>query len=188
MAHPANIDTVPLGGAQPEKIMQRMPQTATWLACMSPSQRYLFALKHTGEIIRGATVTKVPYTHAWFRGLINVRGQLHGVIDLPDFLAVHRGASPPAAVGPRRPTNQESACILTLGATLGLHCGLVVGQLEGLRSAGDFQSIANQPDKYGPLISGVYRDGSDSPWLEINLVDLVASALTRSISLEQASL
>lgn len=147
---------------------------AKWLACIAPQHRYLFALEHTGEVIRGATITKLPFTHAWFCGLISVRGKLHGVIDLPGFLATHQADRP----------QEVSGCIVTLGAALGLPCGLVVGKLEGLRSPGDFQRVSSRLVDHSPLISGVYRDPGDSQWLEVNLIDLVASAMERSISLE----
>ena len=157
---------------------------AKWLACMAPQHRYLFALEHTGEVIRGATITKLPFTHAWFCGLISVRGKLHGVIDLPGFLATHQGDMPQESSGLEHPVHEVSGCIVTLGAVLGLPCGLVVGKLEGLRSPGDFQRVASRLGDHGPLISGIYRDPADRQWLEVNLIDLVASAMARSISLE----
>jgi twitching motility protein PilI len=157
---------------------------AKWLACISPHHRYLFALEHTGEVIRGAAITKLPFTHAWFCGLISVRGKLHGVIDLTGFLATHQGDMPQESTGLERPVHEASSCIVTLGAALGLPCGLVVGKLEGLRSPGDFQRVSSRPVDHSALISGIYRDPSDSQWLEVNLIDFVASAMARSISLE----
>ena len=167
------------------------PQTqsaAKWLACIAPRHRYLFALEQTGEVIRAATVTKVPFTHAWFCGLVSVRGELHGVIDLPDFLALHQGDMPQENSGVRRPLDAASGCILTLGAALGLPCGLVVGELEGLRSPGDFQRVSSGAENHSPLISGIYRDAANQHWLEVNLMEVVASAMARSISLEPALL
>jgi len=157
---------------------------AKWLACISPRHRYLFALEHTGEVIRGAVVTKVPFTQAWFCGLISVRGKLHGVIDLPDFLAMHQGGiqHEPSRLG--RTMDAEGGCILTLGIGLGLPCGLLVGKLEGLRTSADFRSDWPSADKRAPLINGTYRDSNDGQWLEVNLIDLVQSAMAQPISLE----
>ena len=168
-------------GIQPAK------PAARWLACVSPQNRYLFTLDHTGEIIREATVTKVPFTQPWFCGLISLRGKLHGVIDLPDFLATSRGVTPEESSALRRPVAEQSGCILTLSASLGMLCGLAVGQLEGLRSAEDFDPFPASATHCGPLINGIYRDHSGSQWLEVNLADLVISLKRHSISVAQAS-
>jgi twitching motility protein PilI len=168
-------------GIQPAK------PAAKWLACVSPQNRYLFSLDQTGEIIRDATVTKVPFTQPWFCGLISLRGKLHGVIDLPEFLATSRGAIPEESGGLRRQMDEQSGCILTLGASLGMLCGLAVGQLEGLRSAEDFDHFSASATHCGPLINGIYQDHSGSQWLEVNLADLVISLKGHSISVAQAS-
>jgi twitching motility protein PilI len=174
--------------AQAAHGIQPAQPAARWLACVSPQNRYLFVLDHTGEIIRGATVTKVPFTQPWFCGLISLRGKLHGVIDLPDFLVISRGAISEESTGLRRQMDEQSGCILTLGPSLGMLCGLVVGKLEGLRSAGDFDPVPASAAHCGPLINGIYRDRNGSQWLEVNLADLVTSLKRHSISLAQASL
>ena len=174
--------------SQAEQNMQPSQPAAKWLACISPQNRYLFNLDQTGEIIRGAAVTKVPFTQPWFCGLISLRGKLHGVIDLPDFLALSRGAIPEESSGLRRQVDEQSSCILTLGTSLGMLCGLVVGRLEGLRNAEDFDHVPVSATHRGPLINGIYRDRSGSQWLEVNLVHLVSSLKGHSISMAQGSL
>ena len=174
--------------AQAAQDLQPAQPTAKWLACISPQNRYLFTLDHTGEIIRGANVTKVPFTQPWFCGLISLRGKLHGVIDLPEFLAISRGAIAEEASGLRRQVDEHNVCILTLGASLGMLCGLVVGKLEGLRNAEDFDHAPGSATHCGPLINGIYRDRSGSQWLEVNLADLVNALKRHSISMARASL
>lgn len=186
MDHPARNDGAQRHDAQTPDGTPQTQSAAKWLACIAPRHRYLFALEQTGELIRASAVTKVPFTHPWFCGLVSVRGNLHGVIDLPDFLALHRGDIPQKTSTVRRPLDSDSGCILTLGAALGLPCGLVVGELEGLRSPGDFQRVSSGAGDYGRLISGTYRDAADKHWLEVNLMEVVASAMARSISLEPA--
>jgi twitching motility protein PilI len=175
------------GDVQTAQVAQQTQPVTKWLACISPQNRYLFPMDHTGEILRGATVTRVPFTQSWFCGLISLRGKLHGVIDLPEFLAISRGEVAEEFSGLRRQVDDQSGCILTLSALLGMKCGLVVGKLEGLRSSDDFQRVATSDADCGPLISGIYRDLSGSHWLEVNLIDLVASYKTRSISIAETS-
>lgn len=174
--------------AQAAQDVQQTQAASKWLACISPQNRYLFTMDHTGEILRGTTVTRVPFTHSWFCGLISLRGKLHGVIDLAEFLAISRGEIAEELRGLRRQVDDQSGCILTLSPSLGMPCGLVVGKLEGLRGPDDFQSQATSMPDCGPLISGIYRDLSGGHWLEVNLIDLVASYKTRSISIAEALL
>lgn len=188
MAHYVSNTETQTQGAQAALGIQPAQPTAKWLACISPQNRYLFTLDHTGEIIRGATVTKVPFTQPWFCGLISLRGKLHGVIDLPYFLAISGGATPEEYIGLRRPVDEQGGCVLTLGASLGMLCGLVVGRLEGLRNAEDFDHVPVSAAHRGPLINDIYRDRSGSQWLEVNLADLVISLKRHSISVAQASL
>ena len=174
--------------SQAEQNMQPSQPAAKWLACISPQNRYLFNLDQTGEIIRGAPLTKVPFTQPWFCGLISLRGKLHGVIDLHDFLVASRGAIPSDSGSLRRQVDEQGVCILTLGASLEMLCGLVVGNLEGLRNAEDFDHVPASAAQFGPLIKCIYRDRSGSRWLEVNLADLVTSLKKHSISMVQASL
>jgi len=174
--------------AQAAQDIQPAQPTAKWLACISPKNRDLLTLDHTGEIIRGAPLTKVPFTQPWFCGLISLRGKLHAVIDLPDFLATSRGETPKEPIGLRRQTDEQGSCILTLGVSLGMQCGLVVGRLEGLRNPEDFDHVPVSAAHRGPLINGIYRDRNGSQWREVNLADLVSSLKRHSISMARASL
>jgi len=188
MAQHINNTQTQARDAQSAQAVPQAQATAKWLACISPQNRYIFTLDHTGEIIQGATVTKVPFTQPWFCGLISLRGKLHGVIDLPDFLALSRGTPPEESSGLRLQVDEQSGCILTLGTSLGMLCGLVVGKLEGLRNAEDFDHVPVSAAHRGPLINGIYRDRSGSQWLEVNLVHLVSSLKGHSISMAQGSL
>jgi twitching motility protein PilI len=61
---------------------------SSWLAVESGGSFYLLPLAQSGEIFPWVTVQPVPYTQGWFLGVANLRGGLHGVIDLAVFLGL----------------------------------------------------------------------------------------------------
>src|SRR5256885_15808199 len=60
----------------------------SWLAVECSSRGFLFPLKEAGEIFALSPIVAVPHSHAWFLGVSNLRGHLHGVVDLAGFLGV----------------------------------------------------------------------------------------------------
>ena len=52
---------------------------------------WLIDLADSGEILPPPPFVPVPLTRPWFRGLANVRGTLHGVVDFAQ--AIHSSAS-----------------------------------------------------------------------------------------------
>lgn len=102
----------------------------------------------------------MPLTRRWYNGLVNVRGTLHGMVDLADFCGY--------GVTPR---NSESALLLC-GQRHGLNAGLLVRRVVGLRNAQDFSAVAGaRPDK--PWISGIVADHEGREYREISVVALV---------------
>jgi twitching motility protein PilI len=71
-----------------ERLAQRLTAaktealTAAWLAIEAGGQRHLLPLVQSGEIFPWSSVQPVPYTKPWYLGVANLRGGLHGVIDL----------------------------------------------------------------------------------------------------------
>ena len=60
---------------------------ASWLAVESGERHFLLPLAQSGEISAWAGVQPIPYTQPWFLGVANLRGGLHGVVDLAAFIA-----------------------------------------------------------------------------------------------------
>ena len=86
----------------------------------------LFPLEQAGEIFTSGRVMPVPHTQAWFAGVANLRGGLHGVVDLAVFLGLRaRGAHEHGAEGAR---------LVALNPSLGVNCALLVDRLAGLRT------------------------------------------------------
>jgi purine-binding chemotaxis protein CheW len=64
--------------------METIPESdqAQYLTFLIGSEEYAVALLRIREIIEYDTVTRVPSTPAWIRGVINVRGSVVPVVDL----------------------------------------------------------------------------------------------------------
>lgn len=136
--------------------------SVTWLAVRSGGANYLLPLGQAGEIMPLSPVQVVPYSKPWFKGVLNVRGNLLGVVDLSEFIA--------ASGGPRRVgTPPQDASVVTLNAQLEVNCALRVDGLSGLRGADAFAGSeapgADAPGFFGPC----YFDSEGGRWQEINL-------------------
>ena len=58
----------------------------SWLAVECRGHGLLLPLEQAGEIFPPAALMPVPHTRPWFIGVANLRGGLHGVVDLARFL------------------------------------------------------------------------------------------------------
>src|SRR5678809_1109622 len=70
------------------------PLAQSWLAVECSSRGFLFPLREAGEIFPLTPMVPVPHSHRWFLGVANLRGHLHGVVDLSRFLGVSLAYSP----------------------------------------------------------------------------------------------
>ena len=69
---------------------------SSWLAVECGGQGLLFPLAQAGEIFSLVPLVPVPHTQEWFAGVANLRGGLHGVVDLSAFLDIKRPPLPEA--------------------------------------------------------------------------------------------
>lgn len=137
-------------------------RSARWLALESAGQGFLVALPTAGEIFPLAGLLPVPHTQPWFAGVANLRGGLHGVVDVAAFLGLRPTLQAPDAV-------REHAQLLALNTNLGSHCALLVEKLAGLR--GTEQMTAEPPPAgHRPSFAGPrWRDADGRVWQEIDL-------------------
>ena len=76
------------------RLAQRLQQartevrTASWLAVECAGVGLLMPLPGAGEIFSVGPWLPVPHTQPWFMGVANLRGGLHGVVDLAAFLGL----------------------------------------------------------------------------------------------------
>jgi len=149
-----------------ERLQAARTQTRgrSWLAVESAARGFLFPLKEAGEIFAMAPLVPVPHTHRWFLGVSNLRGHLHGVVDLAGFLGVKPADAPQPG--------QQQAQLVGFNHALDLNCVLLVDKLAGLRSE---EQLQREPDDSTPKPSFVgarYRDASGRAWQELNLAAL----------------
>jgi twitching motility protein PilI len=126
----------------------------------------LFPLQQAGEIFSLVPLQPVPHTRNWFAGVANLRGGLHGVVDLGAFLGMS-GRSTAAAEGTR-----DQARLIALNPSIGLNCALLVDRLAGLRSA---EQLATEEADAGPkpaFAGARLRDREGRSWQEILLSSL----------------
>lgn len=146
---------------------QTTAQRAAWLAVECEGHGLLFPLATAGEIFQVPPLLPVPHTRPWFVGVANLRGGLHGVVDLGAFLGL-RGPHP--AGEPWR----EQARVLALNPGLGSHSALLVDRLAGLRRQDQLHA---EPPEAGPrpaFAGGLWRDGAGRRWQELDLAALAA--------------
>lgn len=150
--------------------------SASWLAVKAGGANYLFPLAQSGEIFPLANIQHVPYSRPWFRGVVNLRGGLYGVVDLAGFIT-DGGAGPAGA----EPVLAESS-VVTLNTALDVNCALMVDGLAGLRHieafSGSVAPAEDAPTYFGPC----YTDLAGEPWQEINLRALSQLSQFLSIS------
>ena len=138
----------------------------SWLAVEIAGHGFLLPLDQSGEIFPLATIHPVPHSAEWFLGVANLRGQLHGVVDLAGFLGLPRAAS--------IDTGRDGARLIAFNPGLEANCALLVERLAGLRQADQLQALP-AGDGPRPAFAGArYEDRSGRQWQELRL-----SALSR---------
>jgi len=136
--------------------------TASWLAVESAGHGLLVALPTAGEIFPFSAVLPVPHTQPWFVGVANLRGGLHGVVDIAAFLGLRPTLAAAESV-------REQSRLLALNASLGTHCALLVEKLAGLRGVDQMTAEPALDGPRPPFAGARWRDGSGRVWQEIDL-------------------
>jgi twitching motility protein PilI len=149
-----------------ERLQQARTETRvqSWLAVECAGLGLLVPLATAGEIFPYSPLLPVPHTRPWFLGVANLRGGLHGVVDLAAFL----GLRAPLAADAGR----EQAQLLAFNPVQGAHCAVLVDRLAGLRSA---EQLSAEPadGQLRPAFAGErWRDAGGRVWQEIDLATL----------------
>ena len=136
----------------------------SWLAVECGARGFLFPLREAGEIFALGPIVAVPHSQRWFLGVANLRGHLHGVVDLAGFLGVKSTDG-----------GRDQSRLVGFNQTLDLNCVLLVDRLLGLRSE---EELSSEPvaDATRPTFAGArYRDGNGRSWQELNLGELASN-------------
>ncbi|HWR86803.1 MAG TPA: chemotaxis protein CheW [Acidiferrobacterales bacterium] len=154
--------------AERMRVARTQPRGQSWLAVECRGQGLLLPLEQAGEIFALVPLLPVPHTQPWFAGVANLRGGLHGVVDLARFLNLPEAAA--ADLG------RDQARLIALGASLGLNSALLVDRLAGLRSVEQLHADAendNQADSARPLFAPTrWRDADGRSWQVLDLAAL----------------
>ena len=136
---------------------------SSWLAVECSGRGFLFPLREAGEIFALAPLVPVPHTHRWFLGVANLRGHLHGVVDLAGFLGVEG----------RRAGAATQAQLVGFNQSLDLNCVLLVDRLAGLRSEEQLTARARRrPGRGRPSSARATATAAGRLWQELSLAAL----------------
>jgi twitching motility protein PilI len=131
------------------------------LGVMIGQTRYLLNLRDAGEIVSVSQISQVPLTREWYLGLLNLRGNLIGVIDIQCF----QGQSK---------VNLDSDCrIIAFSSGLAFNAGLLVSKVLGLRNVAEMTVQQYSTENQSTWIKQSYVDSSDQVWLELSLANLI---------------
>ncbi len=133
----------------------------SWLAVECSARGFLLPLREAGEIFALAPLQPVPHTHRWFLGVSNLRGHLHGVVDLAAFLGVKTGE-----------VARDQARLVGFNPRFELNCALMVDRLSGLRSEDHLTPVADDHTPRPGFVGLRYRDAAGRLWQELNLAEL----------------
>jgi len=153
--------------AQRMQVARNEPAAHAWLAVECAGQGLLLPLEQAGEIFNAGRIMTVPHTQAWFAGVANLRGGLHGVVDLAAFLGLRARST--------QDHGAEGARLVALNPTLGVNCALLVDRLAGLRHENELGGRADEAVSPQPAFAGArWQDKGGRPWQEIKLAALAA--------------
>lgn len=148
--------------AQRLKEAQHAEAESRWLAVVAGGEHILLPLAQAGEISSLEPLTPLPHAQPWFAGLVNLRGVLCGVVDLGLFLGAARGTRAPG-----------HARLVQFSPRLDINAALLVDQLAGLRTPGQFVLDPNAPPAAAAWLGPGLRDATGQAWRELDLAVLV---------------
>ncbi|MEZ5661626.1 MAG: chemotaxis protein CheW [Burkholderiaceae bacterium] len=119
-------------------------------------QRWLIDLRLAGEVLPiPDTIAVVPGARPWFKGLANLRGALHGVVDLAEFL----GGTPTE--------RGKDARLLAFSPRLPVNAAILVSRMMGLQS---MLRMQREDAGNGAGWRGArWRDAQGAIWHELDL-------------------
>ena len=134
-----------------------------WLAVECGGRGFLFPLREAGEIFAMSPVLPVPHSHRWFLGVANLRGHLHGVVDLAGFLGLS------APLGAADHELREQSRLVGFNQSLEVNCVLAVDRLSGLRGEDELTAEPALEAALPNFVGARLRDTAGRLWQELNL-------------------
>jgi twitching motility protein PilI len=117
-------------------------------------RNWLVDMADIGEVLPLPSLTVVPFTKSWFRGVANIRGNLYGVIDMAAY--EHSGAV----------SGDNNNRVLLVSERHDFNAGLLVDRVLGLRDARSWQKseVDGQVE---------YQDESGALWHKLDVQGLL---------------
>jgi twitching motility protein PilI len=141
----------------------RAASAGSRLAFKTGGLSWLVALPDAGEVLAVPTLTAVPLTRGWLRGMANVRGNLYTVTDL----SVFDGGAPLQASTRNR--------LLLVGQRHAINAALLVELVLGLRDVNDF-TLQPADTQARAWVKATYVDRSGTVWHELDVPALLHTA------------
>lgn len=140
-------------------------RSVSWLAVECSGRGFLLPLQEAGEIFAPTTIVPVAHAKPWFLGVANLRGGLHGVVDLAGFLGVKGSERTGEAA-------RDRAQLVAFNTALEINCALLVDRLAGLRSAEHLAAEPVTEQAHPSFVGGRFRDATGRLWQELRLSEL----------------
>lgn len=151
------------------KLVRETAPTRNWLAVEASGHGFLLPLDQAGEIFSLVALQPVPHSEPWFLGVGNLRGQLHGVVDLAAFIGLPRRVQAgPEALG------RDAGRLVAFNAGLNLNTALLIDRLAGLRRPSELTQAAGGAGTRPHFISAELQDAQGRAWFELDLAALAS--------------
>jgi twitching motility protein PilI len=156
-------DTADSPGLPPEAAPQDQATTPerSWLAVEVAGRGFVFPLSEAGEIFSMVPLMPLPHAKDWFLGVANLRGHLHGVVDLGRFLGLKVAEQ-----------GRETSTLVAFSTTFDVNAALRIDRLAGLRSEKQFELEAEAGAGAPSFVGQRLRDADGRVWQEIRLAPL----------------
>ena len=132
----------------------RVGEQASMLGVMIAGENWLVDMKDVSEVLPVPRLTRVPLSKKWFRGVANIRGNLHCIADVAEYM--HKGAIKTDAANR----------VLIIAERHLFNAALLVDRVLGLRDMRSWQESEHE----GLL---KYQDAQGTVWCKLNVTDLL---------------
>lgn len=131
------------------------------LGVMIGQTRYLLNLRDAGEIVSVGQISRIPLTRDWYLGLLNLRGNLIGVIDIQNFQ------------GQQKVEITPDCRVVAFSSGLAFNAGLLVSKVLGLRNVAEMSIQQNSSENQSAWLRQSYVDNNNHIWYELSLAGLI---------------
>lgn len=143
------------------------------LGLSAGAKRWLVDIADAQELLPVTEIVHVPLTQRWFRGLVAVRGDLLGVVDVGGCLT---GISTTLTPGAR---------ILLPHARYGMQVALLFAKSLGLKDPREFRYLDGT--EFGGMAAERWEDAKAKHWLRFDMTRFAADSRFANAALDDAS-